>query len=267
VEGGSLGQPFLFMVSGNGHYLEQGVYDHAAGPAYLVTVKGTQHYNFTDMTLASPLAQSFHLSGPINGDQMVRIMNAYTLAFFDKHLRDLAAPLLNGISADFPRGIASSRGTPPKPLLRLRILPTGRTYRWSGKPPLIPPVCSRRPYFRITGGWVVMRHGLKNLPDGPTRTSYVQMRIERIAAAANGPNLLPAAYISTHFEMKSGFACARTARTTSAVRPRLPARCSSSGMSAPLAAGVPAAMWNRHPGQRVDEGRSSGCFRIISILP
>lgn len=112
VEGGSLGQPFLFMVSDNGHYLEQGVYDHAAGPAYLVTVKGTQHYNFTDMTLASPLAQSFHLSGPINGDQMVRIMNAYTLAFFDKHLRDLAAPLLNGISADFPEVSIESRNTP-----------------------------------------------------------------------------------------------------------------------------------------------------------
>ncbi len=111
VEDGQLEQPFLFMVSDNGQYLEQGVYDRAAGPAYLVTVAGTQHYNFTDLTLVSPLAQSFNLSGPIDSGQMIRIMNTYTLAFFDKHLKGQAAPLLNGISADYPEVSIKSRNT------------------------------------------------------------------------------------------------------------------------------------------------------------
>ncbi|MHB8931935.1 MAG: alpha/beta hydrolase, partial [Bellilinea sp.] len=104
-----LNQPFLFMISDNGSYLERTVFESAAAAAYLITIKGTEHYNFSDLTLVSPLAQAFDFSGPISGQQMVRIINTYSLAFFDKHLKDLPAPLLNGVSAEYPEVMIESR--------------------------------------------------------------------------------------------------------------------------------------------------------------
>lgn len=109
VEAGQLTQPFLFMISDNGSYLEQAVFENAAGAAYLITIKGTEHYNFSDLTLVSPMAQAFDFSGPISGQQMVHIMNTYSLAFFDRHLKDLPTSLLNGISAEFPEVMIESR--------------------------------------------------------------------------------------------------------------------------------------------------------------
>ncbi|MHB8191706.1 MAG: alpha/beta hydrolase family protein [Bellilinea sp.] len=109
VKSGQLTQPFLFMISDNGSYLERAVFESAAAAAYLITIKGTEHYNFSDLTLVSPLAQTFDFSGPISGQQMVRIINTYSLAFFDKHLKDLPAPLLNGVSAEYPEVMIESR--------------------------------------------------------------------------------------------------------------------------------------------------------------
>ena len=42
---------------------------------------------------------------------MVRILNAYTLAFFDKHLKGLPTSLLNGISAEYPEVLIELRNT------------------------------------------------------------------------------------------------------------------------------------------------------------
>ncbi len=109
VINGQLSQPFLFMVSDNGQYREQEVFEQASGPAYQITVKGTEHYNFTDLTLISPLAAALNFSGPIDGQQMVKIINSYSLAFFDKHLKGLSAPILNGISAEYPEVVIESQ--------------------------------------------------------------------------------------------------------------------------------------------------------------
>jgi hypothetical protein len=42
------------------------------------------------------------LFGPIDADRVHRIVNAYTLAFFDRHLRGLPATLLDGAEAQYP---------------------------------------------------------------------------------------------------------------------------------------------------------------------
>jgi len=112
VKAGALTQPLLMMVSDNDTYLERGVFEKAGGPAYLVTVKGTEHYNFSDLTLVSPLLAAMNYSGPINGQQMIKIMNAYTLAFFEKSLRGQPEPLLNGIMAEYPEVMIESRYNP-----------------------------------------------------------------------------------------------------------------------------------------------------------
>lgn len=109
VKSGKLTQPYMQLVSDNGAYLERRVYEQAAGPAWLVTVKGTEHYNFSDLTLVSPLLSALKFSGPINGPQMVKIIDSYSLAFFEKALKDLPNPLLIGISAQYPEVTIESR--------------------------------------------------------------------------------------------------------------------------------------------------------------
>lgn len=105
----ALPQPFLFFAAEDSDYVVRSVYEAVDSPAYLVTIGGTIHYDFTDLTLVSPLGSLFGFSGTINGEQMVRILNAYTLAFFNRHIKDLPAPLLNGISADYPEVRIESR--------------------------------------------------------------------------------------------------------------------------------------------------------------
>ena len=97
------------MVSANGDYIERNVYESTASPAYLVSVADTAHYNFSDFTLVSPLASALGFSGPIDGDQMIRIQIAYSLAFFDRHLKDLPGALLDGASTEFPEVLIESR--------------------------------------------------------------------------------------------------------------------------------------------------------------
>jgi hypothetical protein len=48
------------------------------------------------------LIQSVGAEPAIEGERMIDIQNVYSLAFFDKHLKGLAAPLLDGPSPDYP---------------------------------------------------------------------------------------------------------------------------------------------------------------------
>jgi predicted dienelactone hydrolase len=112
VEAGQIDQPVMFIAAVDGQYIERGVYEAARGPAYLATVQGAVHHNFSDLSLISPLSSALGVMGPIDGGQMVRIMNAYTLAFYDRHLRDLPGALLNGSSAEFPEVHLEARNAP-----------------------------------------------------------------------------------------------------------------------------------------------------------
>ncbi|MEW6648784.1 MAG: hypothetical protein AB1453_01205 [Chloroflexota bacterium] len=105
----SLQRPALFFSAQDSEYIRREVYEMVAAPAYLVTIQGSQHYDFTDLSLVSPLNAAFGFSGGISGRQMVSILNQYSLAFFNRHLKDLPAPLLNGISADYPEVTIESR--------------------------------------------------------------------------------------------------------------------------------------------------------------
>lgn len=112
VETGKFEQPLLLMAAAGGEYIERGVYKAAEGPAYLLTVEGAVHHNFSDLSLISPLSSALGFMGPIDGRQMVRIMNVYTLNFFDRHLKGLPGALLNGLSAEFPEVSIESRNVP-----------------------------------------------------------------------------------------------------------------------------------------------------------
>lgn len=61
---------------------------------YQLVVRGSDHGNFSDLTLFSRVIS---LTGPkpLDPYRVFQIVNAFTLAFFDRHVRDRPAPLLD----------------------------------------------------------------------------------------------------------------------------------------------------------------------------
>jgi dienelactone hydrolase len=67
-----------------------------------ITILGTDHYDFTDMPLLSPLAPQLGLKGPLDGTRTLQIINAYSIAFFDQVLRNQVSPLLQEPVQEYP---------------------------------------------------------------------------------------------------------------------------------------------------------------------
>lgn len=84
------------------------VYNRLAGDGYFVQVPRMFHADLTDLTCISPISSKFGLGGPI-GRKSHDIINAYSVAFFDKHLKNTATALLDGPSKQFPEVIFETR--------------------------------------------------------------------------------------------------------------------------------------------------------------
>lgn len=69
----------------------------SSGPWYDVTIEGANHGSFSDLTLFIPEA-----SPGIDPARAHRIINALTVAFFDRHLKGQPAPLLDDPAGTFP---------------------------------------------------------------------------------------------------------------------------------------------------------------------
>ena len=78
----------------------------SSGPWYDVTVEGANHGSFSDLTLWVPGA-----SPDIDAARAHHIINALTVAFFDRHLKERPAPLLDEGAGTFPE-IRLTRGSP-----------------------------------------------------------------------------------------------------------------------------------------------------------
>jgi hypothetical protein len=78
------------------------VYRRLPGDGYYVQVPGMFHLDMTDAPLLAPLVRWPGLSGPLGGERIHRIVNAYSVAFFERHLLGRRAPLLDGSSDAFP---------------------------------------------------------------------------------------------------------------------------------------------------------------------
>ncbi|HEY9593851.1 MAG TPA: carboxylic ester hydrolase [Spirochaetia bacterium] len=76
--------------------------EHAPGGAYYLEAPGMFHVNFTDAPFWSPITPVLGLTGPVDGERMWRIVNAYTVAFFDRYLKGSEEPLLDGSGARYP---------------------------------------------------------------------------------------------------------------------------------------------------------------------
>jgi predicted dienelactone hydrolase len=85
------------------------VYESLPGSGYFVRVPGMFHANLTDIPYWSPLLPRLGVTGPIDGERTHSIINSYSLAFFDKHLKGNPATLLDGPATQFPEVLLDTR--------------------------------------------------------------------------------------------------------------------------------------------------------------
>jgi predicted dienelactone hydrolase len=78
------------------------VFESLAADGYFVQVPGMFHLNFTDVPVWLPFLRQLGITGPIKAQRAHDIINAYSLAFFDRHLKGLPADLLDGPSEEYP---------------------------------------------------------------------------------------------------------------------------------------------------------------------
>ena len=76
-------------------------YDGVTAAAYFVEVPGTFHSNFTDVPNWSPLMSRLGVAGPIDGDRAHAIVNAFGVAFFDRHLKGHSLESLTRAVAEY----------------------------------------------------------------------------------------------------------------------------------------------------------------------
>ncbi len=85
------------------------VFESLPGEGYLVLVPGMFHLDFTDAPLMAPLGSLVGLFGPIDAQRAHSIVNAYSLAFFDRHLKGQPAALLDGPAEQYPEVLFERR--------------------------------------------------------------------------------------------------------------------------------------------------------------
>jgi pimeloyl-ACP methyl ester carboxylesterase len=79
------------------------------GDGHYVQVPGMFHINFTDAPYWSPLLPLLGLVGPINAQRAFDIINAYSLALFDRYLEGRPAALLDGLAKQYPEVLFERR--------------------------------------------------------------------------------------------------------------------------------------------------------------
>jgi predicted dienelactone hydrolase len=90
--------PFMYFANATNASLYSAYFDSKAD-LYGVHVKRSAHGNFADLSIAAPIFRwlstpRLAMLGRIGSDEIERIMNVYSLAFFQKYLQDQAEPVL-----------------------------------------------------------------------------------------------------------------------------------------------------------------------------
>lgn len=85
------------------------VFEHLPRAGYFVQVPGMFHSNLTDLPAWSPLWPLLGVAGPIDVQRAHRIINAYSLAFFDRHLKGQPVTRFDGPTQHYPEGRFETR--------------------------------------------------------------------------------------------------------------------------------------------------------------
>lgn len=76
-------------------------FERSQRDGYFVSIAEMFHANLTDIPFYSPLTSRLGITGPIDSQRAHFIINAYSRAFFDRHLQGQQAPLLEGSTKPF----------------------------------------------------------------------------------------------------------------------------------------------------------------------
>lgn len=102
-------KPFLFMHHDNLQALNKtpnmNLFQRAQGPAYLMVIEGSGHYNFSDFSL--PVISEVALVpkgalGSIDGMRFIKVLNDCVVTFFDMYLKNTKSPSLGKVSRNYP---------------------------------------------------------------------------------------------------------------------------------------------------------------------
>ncbi len=106
-------KPFLFFYSTTNNckgfklnYQDQndGIFLNSDNPVYTVTINGTAHMNYSDLTYISIL-KFMGIIGPADGKKAGILQNSYILAFFNKYLKGIDSPLLKEVPKQYSEEI------------------------------------------------------------------------------------------------------------------------------------------------------------------
>ena len=84
-------------------------YANSQHPSYFVEVPGMFHVNLTDIPYWSPMLPWLGITGPIDAQQAHNIINAYSLAFFNRHLLSRPEALLDDTASPYPEVVFNAR--------------------------------------------------------------------------------------------------------------------------------------------------------------
>lgn len=104
-----LSQPAFFMfsqswmdeVNSKNNRLFAQLYEHVDPVTRVIGIRGTKHYDFSDLPMLSPIAPQLGLKGPLNGKRVIEIANNYLVGFFDLNLKGQPTDLFDG-SSNYP---------------------------------------------------------------------------------------------------------------------------------------------------------------------
>jgi len=96
-----LSAPFLYFAH-EGNTENDPIYAASRGDLYGIQVRHSTYINFSDANLVLPILKWADILGSIDAREMERILNAYTVEFFEKYLEGKPARLLDGRVDQYP---------------------------------------------------------------------------------------------------------------------------------------------------------------------
>ncbi|MEI6385976.1 MAG: hypothetical protein WCQ50_05025 [Spirochaetota bacterium] len=107
-------------------------YPHATGSLGAVSITGTDHFDFSDLPILTPLAPQLGLKGPLAGKRVTAIVEDYLLSFFELTLEGKATSLFGAPGSPAGQSAGEPGMVSPYPEVRKKqALPE----RLAGTPP------------------------------------------------------------------------------------------------------------------------------------
>jgi len=103
--------PFMYFHNEPYQNTNDIYYSKVVGPVYRGYIEGTEHLNFCDFGFFSPAFKWMGLLGEIDPYRAAKILNVYTQAFFDKHLKVTETNFFQVEFKNYPEVHFKSRNT------------------------------------------------------------------------------------------------------------------------------------------------------------